>query len=168
MVGWHHRRNGNELSKLQEMMKDRKPGVLQSVGSQRIARSLVTEQQQSCVECASLVAQPSNDSKCNAGDMGSIPVLGRSPREGNGNLLQYSYLENHVDRGDRRATVHGVMEELNIPQQLNNSQTAMPSVKCLLSSEKIKCLCSLMEITNLKPNSCFEFFYSLRLYSENK
>ena len=51
----------------------------------------------------------------NAGDTGGIPVLGRSPREGNGNLLQYSYLENHVDRGDRRATVHGVTEELDMP-----------------------------------------------------
>ena len=41
---------------------------------------------------------------CNAGDMGSIPGLGRSPGEGNGNPLQYSCLENSVDRGDWRAT----------------------------------------------------------------
>ena len=34
---------------------------------------------------------------CNAGDLGSIPVLGRSPGEGNGNALQYSYLENTMD-----------------------------------------------------------------------
>ena len=38
-------------------------------------------------------------SACNAGDPGSIPGLGRSPEEGNGNLLQYSYLENPMDRG---------------------------------------------------------------------
>ena len=44
----------------------------------------------------------------NAGDMGSIPVSGRSPRETNGNPLQYSYLENPMDRGDWWATVHGV------------------------------------------------------------
>ena len=38
-------------------------------------------------------------SVCNAGDLGSIPGLGRSPGEGNGNTLQYSYLENLMDRG---------------------------------------------------------------------
>ena len=39
------------------------------------------------------------ESSCNAGDLGLIPGLGRSPGEGNGNLLQYSYLENPMDRG---------------------------------------------------------------------
>ena len=39
---------------------------------------------------------------------GSIPRSGRSPREGNGNLLQYSCLENPKDREDWQATVHGV------------------------------------------------------------
>ena len=47
-------------------------------------------------------------SACSAGDPGSIPGLGRSPGEGNGNPLQYSCLENHMDRGAWRATVHGV------------------------------------------------------------
>ena len=36
---------------------------------------------------------------CNVGDLGSIPGSGRSPREGNGNPLQYSCLENSMDRG---------------------------------------------------------------------
>ena len=44
----------------------------------------------------------------NAGDVGSNPRLGRSPGEGNGNPLQYSYLGNPMNRGDWRATVHGV------------------------------------------------------------
>ena len=47
-------------------------------------------------------------SACNAGDPGLIPGLGRSPGEGNGNPLQYSCLENPMDRGARRSTVHGV------------------------------------------------------------
>ena len=47
-------------------------------------------------------------SACNAADPGSIPGLGRSPAEGNGNPLQYSCLENPMDRGAWRATVHGV------------------------------------------------------------
>ena len=39
-------------------------------------------------------------SACNAGDLGLIPGLGRSPGEGNGNPLQYSCLENPMDGGD--------------------------------------------------------------------
>ena len=52
----------------------------------------------------------SKESACNAGDtgdMGLIPGLGRSPRGGNGNPLQYSCLENPMDRGTWWATVHG-------------------------------------------------------------
>ena len=46
----------------------------------------------------------------NAGDVGSIPGLERSPGEGNGNPLQYSCLENPMGRGTWQATVHGVAE----------------------------------------------------------
>ena len=45
---------------------------------------------------------------CNAGDPGSVPGLGRSSGEGNGYPLQYSCLENSMDRGALQATVHGV------------------------------------------------------------
>ena len=44
----------------------------------------------------------------NAGDEGSVPGSGRSPGEGNGNPLQYSYLENPMDSGALWAEVHGV------------------------------------------------------------
>ena len=44
----------------------------------------------------------------NVGDLGSIPGLGRSPGEGSGYPLQYSCLENSMDRGAWRVTVHGV------------------------------------------------------------
>ena len=50
------------------------------------------------------------ESACNVGNPGSIPGLGRSPGEGNGNLLQYSRLENPMDKGAWQATVHGVTE----------------------------------------------------------
>ena len=50
----------------------------------------------------------SKESTCNMGDLGSIPGSGRSPGEGNGNPLQYSCLENPMDRRAWRATVHGV------------------------------------------------------------
>ena len=45
---------------------------------------------------------------CNTGDPGSIPGSGGSSGEGNGNPLQYSCLENSMDRGAWWATVHGV------------------------------------------------------------
>ena len=48
------------------------------------------------------------ESTCNAGDLGSIPGLGRSPGEGNGYPLQYSCLQDSTDRGAWQATVHGV------------------------------------------------------------
>ena len=48
------------------------------------------------------------DSACSAGDTGSIPGSRRFPGGGNDNPLQYSCLGNHVDRGARWATVHGV------------------------------------------------------------
>ena len=46
----------------------------------------------------------------NAGDAGFIPVSGRSPGGGNGNPLQYSCLENSMDRGGWHAAVHGVVK----------------------------------------------------------
>ena len=48
------------------------------------------------------------ESACSAGDPGSIPGSGRYAGEGNGNPLQYSCLENPLDRGAWQATVHGV------------------------------------------------------------
>ena len=48
------------------------------------------------------------ESACNGGDLGSVSGLGRSPGEGKGYPLQYSRLENSMDRGPWRATVHGV------------------------------------------------------------
>ena len=54
------------------------------------------------------------ESACNAGDLGLIPGLGRSPGEGNGNPLQYPCLENPMDRGDWQAPVHGSQVRLNL------------------------------------------------------
>ena len=48
------------------------------------------------------------ESACNVGDLGLIPGSGRSPGEGNGNPLQYSFLKNPMGGGARWATVHGV------------------------------------------------------------
>ena len=50
------------------------------------------------------------ESACNVGDSGSIPGLGSFPAEGNGNPLQYSCLENSMDRGAWQAIVQGVIK----------------------------------------------------------
>ena len=66
----------------------------------------------------------SSDSKassCNAGDPGSIPGLGRSRGEGNGNPVQYFCLENPMDGEAWQAIVHGVVE-LDTTEQLTPSQ----------------------------------------------
>ena len=55
------------------------------------------------------------------GDPGSIPGSGRSPGEGNGNPLQYSCLENPMDRGAWRAAVHGVTKESETTERLKNN-----------------------------------------------
>ena len=63
------------------------------------------------------------ESACNAGDPGLIPGLGRSPGEVNGYPLQYSCLENSMDRGAWWATVHGDHKH----DQVTNSLTFNPA-----------------------------------------
>ena len=58
------------------------------------------------------------ESACNAGDLGLIPGLGKIPGEGNGNPLQYSCLENSMDKGAWWATVHGCCKESHVTEQL--------------------------------------------------
>ena len=65
-------------------------------------------------------------SASNAGDLGSIPGLGRSPGEGNGNPLLYSCLENPMDGGALRATVPGVAKS-----QTRLSNFTSPMVNCV-------------------------------------
>ena len=69
-----------------------------------------------------LCGSAGQESACNAGDLGSIPGLGRSPEEGNGYPLQYSGLENSMDRRGWQATIHGVAKS---QPQLSNFQLAM-------------------------------------------
>ena len=65
---------------------------------------------------------PVKNPPANAGDAGSVPWLGRSPGEGNGNPLQYSYLGNPMDGGVWWATVHGVAKEPDMTWRLNKQQ----------------------------------------------
>ena len=57
----------------------------------------------------------------NAGNVGSIPASGRSPKEGNGNPIQYSCLGNPMDRGAWWTIVRGVSKELDTTWWLNNN-----------------------------------------------
>jgi len=60
------------------------------------------------------------ESVCNAGDTGLIPESGRSPREENAYPLQNSYLENSMDRGAWKATVHEFATGSDTIERLNN------------------------------------------------
>ena len=64
----------------------------------------------------------------NAGDTSSIPESGRSPGGGDGNLLQYSCLDNPMHRGAWRATVHGVAKSWT---QLSTHMHSRTSLKAL-------------------------------------
>ena len=55
-----------------------------------------------------LCGSDGKESACQAGDLSSIPGLGRYPGEGSGNPLQYFSLENPMDGGASQATVHGI------------------------------------------------------------
>ena len=68
---------------------------------------------------------PANEG--DAGDMGSIPGLGRSLGEGNGNPLQYSFLGNPMGRGAWWATVHGVTESDTCKLRLMGTSRTLPS-----------------------------------------
>ena len=69
------------------------------------------------VQTCALPISAGQESACNAGDLGSIPGLGRSSGEGKGYPLLYSVLENSMDRGAWKATVHGISKS---QMQLND------------------------------------------------
>ena len=86
-----------------------------------------------------------------AGDPGLVPGLGRSPGEGNGNLLQYSWLENPMDRGAWWAIVHGVANSqtrlsdffflMFIAALLFTTAKRQKQLKCPSTNEHIKKMC---------------------------
>ena len=71
----------------------------------------------------------SKESLRNVGNLGSMPGLGKSPGEGNGYPLQYSCLDNPMDRGACRSTVHGVTKS----RTLMSDEECMMLIKVLIS-----------------------------------
>ena len=70
------------------------------------------------------------ESACNIGDPGSIPGLGRSPEEGNGNPLQYSCLEDPTNRGAWQALTSIRLQELDMTWRLNHHHHIY--IRCIL------------------------------------
>ena len=99
------------------------------------------------------------ESTCKAGDLGSIPGLGRSPGEGNGNSLQSSCLENRMDSRGWQATVHGVAKSQT---RLSHFHLSVPQVilhNALYVSLNVPCLCWLWLVT------CVYLLSTLRIKS---
>ena len=86
--------------------------------NQKMALYSVVPSKQMGFPAGSVVKNP----PANAGELSSIPWSGRSPGEGNGNPLQYSYLGNPTDQGAWQATVHGAVKELDTTEWLNNTE----------------------------------------------
>ena len=87
----------------------------------------------------------------NAEDVGSIPGSGQSPGEGNGNPLQYSCLENSMDRGAWRATVHGIAKSWTwLITYPNHSKIEWLKI-CCCSVAKLSS--TLRDLTDFKPDS---------------
>ena len=109
---WHHWLNGHEFEKTQGDGKQQ--GSLACCSSWGCKESDTVKWLNN--NKAILAEFPrwlsSKESTCNAGDMGLISGLGRSPGEGNGNPLQYSCLGNPMDRGAWRAIIHGVAKTI--------------------------------------------------------
>ena len=75
------------------------------------------------------------ESACSSGDPGLIPGSGRSPGEGNGNPLQYSCLENSMDRGAWWATVHGSVKGSSKSKDLTTTKNSEGSAEPLMLEE---------------------------------
>ena len=77
------------------------------------------------------------ESICNEGDLGSVPGLGQCPGGWHSNPLQYSCLENPMDRGAWRATVHGVSES-DKTEHLSTAQHVLVIYFCVINYLKVQ------------------------------
>ena len=76
------------------------------------------------------------ESTCSAGDSGSVPGLGRSPGEGNGNPPQYSYLENSMNRGAWHAESNYIQWARSTPKSTFET-SVIPNFHCIQIIDKL-------------------------------
>ena len=124
--------NGNPLQcACLENPRDGRACGLPSMGSHRVGHDWSDLAAAAGLICVLPKWLSGKESACQAEDEGSIPGSGRSPREGNGNPLQYSCLENSTDRGAWQATVHGDLKESDMTEHthwiLNHLQDSVES-----------------------------------------
>ena len=94
---------------------------------------------------------------CSAWDMGSIPGSERCSGEGNGYPLQYSCLENSMNRGALRATVHGVAKSQDRTEQLNNN-----NLLCVGVTEILPLVCQPWPPTCGLPRAASSLFLQIK------
>ena len=114
-----------------------------------------------CVTCCSRNSVLKN-LPADAGDVGLITEAGRSPVEGNGSPLQYSCLENPMDRRAWLATVHEVAKKLDMIQGLNTSNN---DDRCYVTQTSTGTFLSLWEVRNLQHNTFLISSYGLVSHS---
>ena len=142
------------FSKLQELVMDKKPGVLQSMGLKRAGHGWVTEQQQG----APVVTNwPANAEDIR--NLDSIPGLGRSPRGEHGSPLQHSCLENPSDKGAWQAIVHRIINSQTWLKRLSMHKYVLMFFLSAIREEKG--VCKVVEIFFVVvETSCWLVFYS--------
>ena len=137
----------------------RKPGLLQSMGSQKIRHNWVTKM---------ITGSDGKESACNAGDPSSIPGSGRSPGEGNGKPLQYSCLENPINREAWWAIMHVVASSWTRLKQLSMHKLALETMflfitlYCQLHTNHQTCLESWLSSTWISQSICTKCFLILQ------
>ena len=106
-------------------------------------------------------------SACSAGDLGSIPGLGRSPGEGNGNPLQYPCLENLMERGAWWAAVHGGAES-GMTEWLTHTWPTTRAFAICLCRDWTLCCYGFWPSAASKGNSGWRWSQSLHLFIYGK